>query len=197
VASYLTDGLIARVAGHYALVLQREDTSSLEAKSYATLQELALAANRAANTHLWWRSPRAVAALSPSGKTLPLDELEAHGARLRAEESAKTYYPGYTRRCGPVTGVRCFRGGAGYSRRYLRRFHTAGERRLGALVLKEEGEVAPRCARNSRNLPNPWDDIPRIVERSWKSQHKGRKAWDRPEGKGARGRRVGLRGERV
>jgi hypothetical protein len=44
------------------------------------------------------------------------------------------------------------------------------KRRQAALVLKEEGEIAPRGARSFRNLPNAWDDyrVSSLGERCWK-----------------------------
>lgn len=86
---------------------------------------------------------------------------------------------------GPVPGVRKSRGG----RSYYRRVGTAPERRLNALVLKDEGEVAVRAARRGTNLPSSWDDILACREVNWKSQHKGRKSWDRQRQKGQKGQK--------
>ena len=42
-----------------------------------------------------------------------------------------------------------------------------------------EVEGFVRGARSPRNLPDAYDDVPRCVERSWKYQRRGRKAWER------------------
>lgn len=62
---------------------------------------------------------------------------------------------------------------------YIRRPHTQAERRQ-ACWLEEEGEPRIRAARRANYLPTRWDDQPRCMERGWKSQHKGRKSWDKP-----------------
>ncbi len=67
---------------------------------------------------------------------------------------------------GPVPGTRCHRGG----RHYYRHPRTMNERRQAALVLEEEGEVAPRPQRSSNSLPCAWDDF-RVAardDRNWK-----------------------------
>lgn len=65
---------------------------------------------------------------------------------------------------GPVPGIRRQRGG-----RCCRRIRHMNERRWATPVL-EEGEVAPRAARNAHNLPNPWDDygFSNQDNRNWK-----------------------------
>ncbi|MNR71729.1 hypothetical protein D3C71_24070 [compost metagenome] len=84
---------------------------------------------------------------------------------LRAADLARRYrrlpYSGH----GPVPGVHRMRGG-----RYFRRLNHMNELRSAALVLREEGEVAPRAKRSPRNLPNPRDDysIAAREDRSWK-----------------------------
>lgn len=71
---------------------------------------------------------------------------------------------------GPVPGTGC---GRKWGRCFRRLSHMA-QRRQAALVLKEEGEVAPRAARNARNLPNPWDDynVAARENRNWKQFRK-------------------------
>jgi len=71
---------------------------------------------------------------------------------------------------GPVPGVHK----ASAGRHYFRRPHTGNERRQAALVLKEEGEVAPRPARSANGLPDAWDDyhISAREDRSWKRHRK-------------------------
>lgn len=66
---------------------------------------------------------------------------------------------------GPVPCIGRPRGG-----HYYRRPETMMERRQAAMVLKEEGEVAPRGKRSLKHLPNAWDDY-RVAardERGWK-----------------------------
>lgn len=125
-------------------------------------------------------------AYSPRGHELNFAELVAFGEReslARRRAVARWGYwwgigavasRGYIRRVTPVPGT---------SRRvrgcFFRRPGTTAERRLAAGTLREDGEPGPRPARNPRNLVNAWDDVPRHVERGWKSQHRGRKAWDR------------------
>ncbi|WP_321842636.1 hypothetical protein [Paraburkholderia bannensis] len=91
--------------------------------------------------------------------------------RLRRQDPLKTWNGD-----GPVPGVRCRRGG----RHYFRRPKSMMERRQAALVLKEEGEVAPRGARSFCNLPNAWDDYPMssIGDRCWKRYR--RTQWKTP-----------------
>lgn len=186
----LTDieGQAFRVPGHYALVLGRYDSTRLETVAFPKLTLLA--------RELWfryrayrWRSDAFVnwneihAAVSPNGKLLDLGDLWMYGQRLRDARAAERHYPGYVHRQGPVYGIHCYRG----RKRYFRRISTTPERRQAALVVVEDGEVAPRPARSSNGLPNSWDDYSRSLQRSWKTQHKGRKAWDRvTHGKGDR-----------
>ncbi len=114
-------------------------------------------------------------AFSARGRPLATEELVAWGRRLFEALYAHRRFPGYVRRRGPVHGIRKWRGGGGY----FRGVRTMAETRLNALVLVEEGEVGCRPSRRERNLPHSWDDVPRHRERSWKSQHRGRKSWDR------------------
>lgn len=72
-----------------------------------------------------------------------------------------------------VIGVRKWRGGGGY----YRRIRTMAERRMNMAVMLDEGSTLVRADR--RHLPNSWDDIQRSMERGWKSQHRGNKAWDK------------------
>jgi hypothetical protein len=73
---------------------------------------------------------------------------------------------------GPVPGITCGRGRG----HYYRRPHTMSERRQAALVLIEEGEVAPRPPRSASNLPNSWDDyrVSGREDRNWKRNRKTR-----------------------
>lgn len=81
---------------------------------------------------------------------------------------------GYVRRKGSVPGIRKWRGGPRY-----RHSHTMALRRQNAGWLVEEGEVECRPCQRDTYLYHSWDGRHRPVERCWKSQHKGRKAWDR------------------
>lgn len=75
---------------------------------------------------------------------------------------------------GPVPGTRKSRGGYAF----YRRPKTQAERRANQGI-PEDGEPVVRGARKPHSLPSAWDDIRRSrVERNWKSQHKGQKAWD-------------------
>ncbi|KVP39731.1 hypothetical protein [Burkholderia ubonensis] len=77
---------------------------------------------------------------------------------------------------GPVPGVRCRRGGG----HYYRRPKSMMERRQAAMVLTDEGEVAPRGARSLKHLPNAWDDycVAAREDRNWK-RHR-RTQWKAP-----------------
>lgn len=117
-------------------------------------------------------------AFSPSGRALPVVPLLLRGQALTLLESIRRRdrwrFPYDYCGTGPVPGVhkRCHGGGH-------RRLRSSGERRLNALVLREQGEVAARAARRGKNLPDSRDDYSRCLQRCWKSQRKGRKAWDR------------------
>lgn len=76
-------------------------------------------------------------------------------------------------RQGTVPGIRKWRGGGGY----YRRIATMAERRQNMAVIFDEGRTLVRGRR--AHLPNAWDDIGRTIQRGWKSQHRGKKAWDK------------------
>jgi hypothetical protein len=106
-----------------------------------------------------------------SGEPLSVDDFRAVADAQRTAISwwrRSREYCGY----GPVPGVRKFRGGG----RYFRRMSHMNARRQAALVLEDEGEVAPRAARNLHGLPNPWDDYRCSArdDRSWKRFRKTR-----------------------
>ncbi len=150
-------------------------------REFASLEALAIAASRASYSLSYalryGLCNEAVRQLAYSGRGHPLalEELVAWGARVLEARYAARRFPGYVRRRGPVHGIRKWRGGGGY----FRGVRTMSETRLNALVLVEDGEVGCRPSRRERNLPHSWDDVPRHRERSWKSQHRGRKSWDR------------------
>lgn len=169
------EGRFYRVAGHYVLVLSR-DNGKVETRTYSSLQDLARALSYLRPTDwdpLSWKRVRG--AVSPGGGLLPAEELAAYGWNLRKREFLWRRFGPHEYRREPVPGVHCRRGGGGY----FRRLGTTPERRQACLVLFEEGEVAPRAKRNAVNIPNSWDDYPRHTDHCWKSQRKGRKAWDR------------------
>lgn len=165
------------VAGRYTLVAHDRLAARYSHCDFACLADLAKAvATHLADDATGARRFDIPLAYSTRGKLLDVFALEAYGRRLHGVRNYwLRLYPGYVRRSGPVHGIHKWRGGG----HYFRRIHTTPERRQAALVLREDGEVATRAARNVRNLPNSWDDYVRHVERNWKSQHKGRKAWDR------------------
>lgn len=148
---------------------------------YETLEDLARAASSASyylarNAESWMPLPSQAVrqkAVSPRGKLLNLDELVAWGRRLRWAGYYSRY--AYVFRNGPVSGIRKWRGGSSNTNA-----RTQSERRLNAMVVKEDGEVSTRAARLGFNLPCSWDGRPRNNERCWKSQHKGGKSWARP-----------------
>lgn len=151
--------------------------------AFATLAELARTAAAEAytlerNRESWFpREADAVrqVATSARGKLLDMAELVAWGQRLRWSGYRTGRYGNYVFRSGPVTGTRKWRGGSS-----TRNCQTQGERRGTALVLREDGEVPARAVRCDSYLPSSWDGRRRIVQRCWKSQHKGCKSWDRP-----------------
>ena len=114
-------------------------------------------------------------AVSPRDKLLHVGELLAqHRKRLAQAYPVAWRKPKpFTPRSGPVPGTGKRRGS-----RWFRYIHTEAERRLNALVLAEEGEVAAR-PRRRKGLPNTWDEFERRPDTSWTAQRKGRKAWDR------------------
>ena len=120
-------------------------------------------------------------AFGVKGKSLIISDVLALGGRLadaaRAACRFKAVYGGYKGRgSGPVSGVHQ---STSYFVCWYRSISTSAERRMNSLVLREEGEPAPRAARTGHNLPSSWDDISREHLRGWKSQFRGRKAWDR------------------
>jgi hypothetical protein len=110
---------------------------------------------------------------SSSGKSFDVLELYRWG---RNQVAARRY--GWQNETwngnGPVPYIHKRRGG----RHHYRRMATQSDRRLNQ-VIRDEGEPAIRASRNAFNLPNAWDDFKLYRERNWKSQHKGRKSWDK------------------
>lgn len=185
------DGQEFSVAGHYVLMIRHGVPVRTDVQTFGDLASLAREVARRRVAYCAARDyagapPYFAWALSATGRLLDLLALAAYGTRLRTQDYVERAHPGYVRRRGPVHGIRCFRASGGYGRKYYRRIATTPARRQANLVVFEEGEVAPRAKRNSGNIPNSWFDFSRERQRGWKSQHKGRKAWDR-EVPGAKG----------
>lgn len=150
---------------------------------FSTLEELAKAAAEAApgvdsNRRSWFPLERQAVrqkAVNPRGKTLAVDELVAWARRIWRRRYNTSVYGKYEFRRGNVPGLRSYRGGSS-----SRPHRVQAQRRDNALVLWEEGEIPVRAVRGSNYLPNSWDSRRRIIQRSWKSHHKGCKNWDRP-----------------
>jgi hypothetical protein len=166
----------------YKLIGLNRHYEHVSLQQFSTLEELAKAAVSAdyyAKANLRSILPpfdQAVRlkALNPSDKVLSVEELVAWGRRLRQTEYLSRRHA-HVFREGPVQGIRKWRGGYG-----VRNHRVQAERRDNHLVVFEDGEVSARATRCGGYLPNSWDGRRRIVQRCWKSQHKGRKSWDRP-----------------
>lgn len=123
-------------------------------------------------------------AYGPRAEPLDVEELVSWGRRLsRQSRPVADYFrrqrepvAGYVRRCGPVPGVHKL-----HSYRWHRSPQTMNERRMNAPSCRanDAQEPAARPGRYGYSLVSDRDDICRSSERSWKAQHKGRKAWDR------------------
>jgi hypothetical protein len=74
----------------------------------------------------------------------------------------------------PVPGLSLHRWRSSY---WYRSVHTSAEHRMNQPIAGDEPSC--RAARGDRLLPTSWDDWPRCVQRCWKTQHRGRKAWQR------------------
>lgn len=118
-------------------------------------------------------------AFGPGGKSIKMHNLWEQGSILNKNRIRKKYsfwsfsnYQGYGT---TVPHVRKHRGGY----KQFRRIHTYNERRLNQYQRPDYVEPEARAARQRKNLPNYWDDISRNYERNWKSQHKGKKSWDK------------------
>lgn len=116
-------------------------------------------------------------ARSGRGRLLDAAVLLKHQERLENEKRARRWrrrrLDGWNGE-GPVPGT----GSRSRYRGCYRRPHTQAERRT-AVWLVEDGEPRIRAQRRANYLPTRWDDLYRRTERNWKSQHKGRKAWDK------------------
>lgn len=167
----------------YTLVSYNCYSAQLRTEHFESLRELAYAAYRANwylkdNASKWFVSETyAVAqrAFTPTGKPVAIDELVAWGGRLAWDQYVQYKLSTFTLHQGPVQGIHKWRGGS-----RSRPHQVQGERRANALVLGEDGEVPARATRYGFNLPDSRDGRRRINQRCWKSQHKGRKSWERP-----------------
>lgn len=160
------------VAGYHCFIARDRDRGATVCIACTDLDELAEV--------VYWHLAQfvegvdpAASAWSPNGRPLEMAMLRERRARVFRARLRRAWVPCDFRR-GPVHGVRKTRGGPGY----MRRPASIGEKRQAA-ALKEEGEIAPRAARSVRNLIDARDDHMRHVERCWKAQRRGCKAWDR------------------
>lgn len=100
--------------------------------------------------------------------------LNASRKRYRLSHSYSYQPAGYVWRKTPVPRTGSWR--KGYSQapvRHKRMF-------MQAVAFKEEGEPLARAKiHSSKALPDPWSPRPRHIDQCWKSQHKGRKSWNR------------------
>ena len=157
----------------------------------ATLDELANEVKTAC-VHLFWAEGHASwGGLSEAKRRLAVMRLRAYSQRgkpvdvlplLHRPEVPRCFsrrFPrcGHAWRGGPVFGIRKRRGGRSHPN-----IATMAERRLNALWLIDEGEVECRPDRRDSRLFCSRDGRQRSTERCWKSQLKGRKAWDRVQG---------------
>lgn len=117
-----------------------------------------------------------------TNRPLSVDELYRWGKNQEIAERKKRYSKFKWNRAfaqwngeGPVP--RTGRSGGKY--RWHRHPATTAERRANQPQLRDEMEPSVRSARQSRSLPNAWDDVNRGWQRSWKTQFRGRKSWDR------------------
>lgn len=176
--------IIARdvVVRPYKLIGLNYQNMPVTEQSYETLEALARAASSSsyylqrcmADGYRLWNEAVSQRAYGPRNKPLVIEELVAWGRRLRYT-CYYGRYGNYVFRRGPVSGVRKWRGGSSNSNA-----RTQSERRLNAMVVREDGEVSTRAARLGFNLPCSWDGRNRQSERCWKSQHNGGKSWARP-----------------
>lgn len=176
--------IIARdvIVRPYKLIGLNYQNMPVTEQSYATLEELARGASSSSyylqrcmsDGYRLWNEAVSQKAFGPRNKPLVLDDLVAWGRRLRYT-GFYSRYGTYVYRCGPVSGVRKWRGGSSNTNA-----RTQSERRLNAMVVTEDGEVSARAVRQGTHLPCSWDGRYRNSERCWKSQHKGGKSWDRP-----------------
>lgn len=113
--------------------------------------------------------------VSSNGKLLNFRELISRKESEKAKHSTWWSRYAFWNGDGPVPGTSKSRGGYGR----FRKIHTHAERKLNELVIHDDGEIQARKSRVGTSLPNSRDDIWREEERSWKSQCKGRKSWDR------------------
>ena len=180
-----------RFAASYSLVRIVGNRGHWTASFFPSLTDLAIGAARAASELVELsskaRSRRVLEhhlrAFGPLRQPFDVIELVAWGCRLLREQRPVAAYfrlaaaavPGYERRSGPVPGVH-----RSHSYRWRRSPCTMQERRLNQPAAAQ-GDPCGRVCRSGLNLPSDRDAGDRGCERSWKSQHKGRKAWDRTD----------------
>lgn len=168
--------LIARNSGNCVLE-QIEFANASEAAVYLREQEWR---SRTVQYDPWlgwgpYKAPH-YELVTARGGTASVEELRAWCANVTNWYGRWSYIPPYVFRAEPI--YRTGRRRCSWAARH-RSPKTQGERRQNALTVFEEGEVAPRPCRKGDSLPTRWDDVFRSTEHNWKSQHKGRKSWDR------------------
>jgi len=120
---------------------------------------------------------------SPHGRALdPVLLAQQGAARLTRTHRPRNTQPldrSEIRAQGPVAGIHAYRGGP-----RMKHPRTMAQRRQSLAWLAEEVQVQaqakPRTSQQHNYLPNSQDLRWRDIQRSWKEQTKGRKAWDRP-----------------
>lgn len=177
--AYLSPKLAEAV--HYNLILGKCNTSASATccRSLATKPD---ASTYLQKLRLWLQLRFVVR--NARGKTLDLYDLVAsfHWVRwfLRKSTSAAAhnyrqrnvrFYADYVYRASPIPG-RGWRGGP--SSRGGKYRHLFEDQRH----IADDGEVAGRFSKS--DVYDLYDNSSRCVQRSWKSQHKGRKSWDTP-----------------
>jgi hypothetical protein len=179
----------------YQLDTRAEWGGGVQSTYYKTLDELAWATYQAmcAREHVYatqnpmtpWRDRKERAMLwliqtaracSLRGKSLDIGTLCDMGPSCNPRRFLRNRWSsqGYVRRQGPVPGTSKWRGGPSY-----RNERVMAMRRQNMGWLPEEGEVECRARHRDRYTYISMDGRARAVQRCWKSQHKGRKAWDR------------------
>lgn len=170
---YTTQQRQVNVVGPYGLLVNKVSSGGSAYIEYPTQSAMVSAVTYGRN-RLGQQGLVVIRAYSPRGRLLAISELVAHGQRQFRLRFYGDNFADFVFRQGPVPGIGRRRNG-----HYFRRMKTIALRRQAALVVFEEGEVSARPSRTASGLPSSWDDYSRSIERGWKTQHKGRKAWAR------------------
>lgn len=170
---YTTQPRQVKVAGPYGLLVNKVSSGGSAYNEYPTQAAMVDAIHWGRN-RLERQDPVVIRAYSPRGRLLVISELEIFERRKYRLSVYGDNTADFVFRQGPVPGIRRRRNG-----RYYRHMKTIALRRQADLVVFEDGEIPARPSRTAMGLPSSWDDHSRTIERGWKSQRKGRKAWDR------------------